>query len=182
MVRVTQLCQISQFCRKLARDAGLVALAAAHAPSVVSLVVTASIQRVWGHAAWARLCQIARKWSKRDFSRSGPEWSCAELFVWFRVRTGEMLSTQAGRGAVTRCGRGGNGGWHVRSLRACVPACYRPQKRRDRDRRENAGAKHSHPRAEEGGACERRGRLVCDTFCHRPVVVETYLRYHLFSN
>jgi hypothetical protein len=43
----------------------LVALTAAHARSVLPLMVTASMQRVWGHAAWARLWQIARKWSKR---------------------------------------------------------------------------------------------------------------------
>ena len=54
-VRVTQLCRISEVCRKLARDAGLVALAAAHAPSDLSPVIAASMQRVWGHAVGAPL-------------------------------------------------------------------------------------------------------------------------------
>eukprot|EP01044_Picomonas_judraskeda_P014249 COSAG03_NODE_2244_length_2962_cov_2.912679_2_plen_116_part_00 len=57
VVRVAQLCRIGQVCRKVARNAGLVALAAAHVPSYLPLVVTTSMQRGRGHAAWVRLCQ-----------------------------------------------------------------------------------------------------------------------------
>ena len=59
MIRVTQLCQISQVCRKLARDAGLVALAAAYAPSELPLMVTVSMQRVPDHAVWVCSRQLA---------------------------------------------------------------------------------------------------------------------------
>ena len=41
-----------QVCRKSARDAGLVALAAAHASSDLQLTDTTCIQRVLGHAPW----------------------------------------------------------------------------------------------------------------------------------
>ena len=64
VIRVTQLCRISQVCRKLARDARPAALATTHTPSDLSLVVVSSTQRVLGHATWARPCRIARKWSQ----------------------------------------------------------------------------------------------------------------------
>ena len=64
VIRVTQLCQISQVCRKLARDARPAALATTRTPSDLSLVVVPSTQRVLGHATWARPCRIARKWSQ----------------------------------------------------------------------------------------------------------------------
>ena len=68
VIRDTQRCWISQVCRQMARDAGLVALTAAHAPSYLPLMITASMQWVCGYAAWVLLCQIARKWSKRTMS------------------------------------------------------------------------------------------------------------------
>ena len=58
--RVSQLCRISQVCRKLARDAGPVALAATHAPSDLPMMTTASMQRVLGHATRVCFCQLAK--------------------------------------------------------------------------------------------------------------------------
>ncbi len=52
VIRVTQLVRISRVCRQSARDAGLVALAAAHASSDLLLTDTSGIDRVLGHAAW----------------------------------------------------------------------------------------------------------------------------------
>ena len=72
------------------------ALAAAHAPSDLSLAVVSSMQRVLWHAAWVRLCQIARKRSKRA------KWCRVELFVCNCVLAGDVLSTQAGMRPVTR--------------------------------------------------------------------------------
>ena len=69
VTRVTQLCRMSQVCRTLAQCAETVALAAAHAPSGLPLMVTASIQPVPGHATRACLCQIGRRWLRRPFSR-----------------------------------------------------------------------------------------------------------------
>ena len=68
VIRVTQLFQISQVYHQLARDAGLVALATAHASADLQLTNTASMQWVCGYATWVLLCQIARKWSKRALS------------------------------------------------------------------------------------------------------------------
>ena len=70
VARFTRLCRTGQNCRKLAQDAGLVALAIADAPSDLSLMIAASIQRVLDHFAWVYLCQIARKCFKRAFSHS----------------------------------------------------------------------------------------------------------------
>jgi hypothetical protein len=85
VIRVTQRCWISQVCRKMAWDAGLVALAAAHVLSDLQLVLTASRQWVCGYAAWVLLCQIARKWSKRALSQSQPRtvlfWAARVVFV-----------------------------------------------------------------------------------------------------
>ena len=50
VIRVTQLCRISQVRRRLARDAGLVALAAAHSSSDLQLTNTTWMTRVLGHA------------------------------------------------------------------------------------------------------------------------------------
>ena len=102
MIRVTQLCRISQVYRQLARDAGLVALAAAHASSDLSLTDTACIQRVLGHAPWVQVCQLARQWLKRPSHTVDPKWSRLELFVCGCVPSGVVLSAQAGRGAVDR--------------------------------------------------------------------------------
>ena len=69
----------TKVCRTVAQCAETVALAAAHAPSGLPLMVTASIQPVPGHAARACLCQIARRWLRRLFSHAGPEWCCVEV-------------------------------------------------------------------------------------------------------
>ena len=73
VIRVTRLCGIRRVCRKLARDSRSVALTTTRAPSDLSLAVVPSMQRVLWHAAWARLCQIARKRSKRASSHSWRE-------------------------------------------------------------------------------------------------------------
>lgn len=59
----------TKVCRTVAQCAETVALAAAHAPSGLPLMVTASIQPVPGHATRACLCQIGRRWLRRPFSR-----------------------------------------------------------------------------------------------------------------
>jgi hypothetical protein len=104
VIRVTQLCRISQVYRQLARDAGLVALAAAHASSDLLLSDTACIQWVLGHAPWVQVCQLARQWLKRPLPRRTRKWSRLELFVCGGVPSGVVLSAQAGRGAVDRYG------------------------------------------------------------------------------
>ena len=58
MIRVAQPCRISQVCRQLARDAGLVALTATHTSSDLSLLVVSSMQRVLGHATSVCLRQV----------------------------------------------------------------------------------------------------------------------------
>ena len=50
VIRVTQLCRISQVSHELAWDSRWVAIAATHAPSDLSLVLALSIQRVSWHA------------------------------------------------------------------------------------------------------------------------------------
>ena len=49
VIRVTQLCQISRVCRDLAQHGGTVALATTQAPLDLTLIATASVQRVLGH-------------------------------------------------------------------------------------------------------------------------------------
>ena len=89
VIRVTRLCGIRRVCRKLARDSRSVALTTTRAPSDLSMMIVSSIQRVSWHAAWARLCQIARKRSKpRLFSllaRNGAVWSCSCEIVCLQV-------------------------------------------------------------------------------------------------
>ena len=58
MIRVAQPCRISQVCRQLARDAGLVALTATHTSSDLPLLVISSMQRVLGHATSVCLRQV----------------------------------------------------------------------------------------------------------------------------
>ena len=48
VIRVTQLCQISRVCRDLAQYGGTVALATTQAPLDLTLIATASVQRVLG--------------------------------------------------------------------------------------------------------------------------------------
>ena len=57
-------------CRQSARDAGLVAIIAAHASSDLPLVDTSWVQWVLGHAACVCLCQIASQWVKRPLSHA----------------------------------------------------------------------------------------------------------------
>ena len=80
MIWITQLCRINQVYRQLARDAGLVALAAAHVPPYLSLVITASIQRVCSYAACVLLYQISRVSGPiAPYLTPDPEWCCVEL-------------------------------------------------------------------------------------------------------
>ncbi len=72
------------------------ALAAAHASSSLLLIDTAWMQRMLGHAAWKRLCQIASQWLKRPSPPPDPKCSCNELFACSCVRAGNVLSAQAG--------------------------------------------------------------------------------------
>ena len=112
VIRVTQLCRISQVRRRLARDAGLVALAAAHASSYLPLIDILWMTRVLGHAAWVCVCQIASQQLKRPSPKS-----CGnEMYVCNCVLSGVMLSAQAGRGAADRYVRRGNDGRCVRAL------------------------------------------------------------------
>jgi hypothetical protein len=110
VIRVTQLCQISQVYHQLARDAGLVALAAAHASSDLQLTNTTWMTWVLSHAAWACVCQIASQQLKRPSPTPASNPSRLELSVCNCVLSGVMLSAQAGRGAVDRYVRRGNDG------------------------------------------------------------------------
>ena len=127
VIRVTQLCQMSQVCRNLPRYAEIVALATAHALSDLPLIGITSIQRLPGHTARVCLCQIASTWLKRPWPTPDPRWCFVELSVCICPLAGDVLSAQAGRGAVIRYSRGGNDGWCMRVLRSCVSAHYRTQ-------------------------------------------------------
>jgi hypothetical protein len=116
VIRVTQLCRISQVCRQSARDAGLVALAAAHASPDLQLTDSLWMTWVLGHAAWVCLCQIASQQLKRPSPTPAPKSSRLEMYVCNCVLSCVMLSTQAGRGAVYMYVRRGNDGWCVRTL------------------------------------------------------------------
>ena len=104
VIRVTQLCRIGQVRRRLARDAGLVALAAAHASSDLQLMDILWMTRVLGHAAWVRVCQIASQQLKRPSPTPAPKSSRLELYVCNCVLSGVMLSARAGREAAARYG------------------------------------------------------------------------------
>jgi hypothetical protein len=95
VIRVTQLCWISQVRRRSARDAGLVALAAAHASSDLQMMNTTWMTRVLGHAAWVCVCQIASQQLKRPSCTPAPEPSRLELFVCNCVLAGDVLRTRA---------------------------------------------------------------------------------------
>ena len=116
VICVTQLCRISQVRRRLARDAGLVALAAAHSSSNLQLTNTTWMTWVLGHAAWVCVCQIASQQLKRPSPTPAPKSSRLEMYVCNCVLSCVMLSTQAGRGAVYMYVRRGNDGWCVRTL------------------------------------------------------------------
>ena len=79
VISVTHRRRISQVCYKMARCAGLVALAATNVRSNISLLITTSVQWVCGHTAWLLLCQIARKWSKRLLLSPNPERCCVDV-------------------------------------------------------------------------------------------------------
>ena len=81
VICVTQLCRISQVRRRLARDAGLVALAAAHSSSNLQLTNTTWMTRVLGHAAWVCVCQIASQQLKRPSCTPALKSIRVELFV-----------------------------------------------------------------------------------------------------
>eukprot|EP01044_Picomonas_judraskeda_P008071 COSAG03_NODE_899_length_5417_cov_188.692915_4_plen_243_part_00 len=116
VIRVTQLCRISQVRRRLARDAGLVALAAAHSSSDLQLAITTWMAQVLGHAAWVCVCQIASQQLKRPSPTPVAKSTRLELFVCNCVLSGVTLSAQAARGAVDRCVRRGSDGRCVRAL------------------------------------------------------------------
>ena len=121
MIRVTQLCRISQVRRRLARDAGLVALAAAHSSSDLQLTNTTWMTRVLGHAAWVCVCQIASQQLKRPSPTPVAKSTRLELSVCNCVLSGVTLSAQARRGAVDRYVRRGNDGRCVRALGVSMP-------------------------------------------------------------
>ena len=96
MIRVTQLCQISQVRRRSAWDAGLVALAATNASPDLQLTDTAWLKLVLGHAAWIGLCQIASQQLKRPSCTLVLISSRLELSVCNCVLAGDVLRTRAG--------------------------------------------------------------------------------------
>ena len=116
VIRVTQLCRISQVCRQLARDAELVALASTHTPSDLRLMTTVWMQRALGHATSACLCQPASQRFHCAFPTACRKWCCVELFVCICVLPGDELSARARRGAVMRHDCGENDDWCVRTL------------------------------------------------------------------
>ena len=94
--RVTQPCRISQVCRHLARDAGLVALATAHASPDLSLTVVTWIQRLLGHAAWLCFSQTSSQQLKRQQCTPASKSSRLEPVVCDCALTGNVPSTRAG--------------------------------------------------------------------------------------
>jgi hypothetical protein len=96
VIRVTQRCRTSQVCRKMARDAGLVALATAQVPSDLPIMSIASIICVCGYAVWVHICQISRKWPKRPTRTPALKWSCLKPFVCNCVLASDVLSTRTG--------------------------------------------------------------------------------------
>jgi hypothetical protein len=83
VIRVTQLCRISQVWHTSARDARLVALATAHAPSDLPLMISASIKWVWGACCvGAPLPDREKAFLTRLSHSCHPEWCRVELFVW----------------------------------------------------------------------------------------------------
>ena len=94
--RVTQPCRISQVCRQSARDAGLVALAAAHTSPDLPLTVIVSIQRLLGHAAWLCYSQIASQQLKWQQCTPASKSSRLEPVVCDCALTGNVPSTRAG--------------------------------------------------------------------------------------
>ncbi len=97
VIRVTQLCRISQVYRHLARGARLMDLATTHTPSYARMIYTAWMQGALGHAAWVCVCQIANQWLKRAFTRPVE----MERLLCSCVLAGVVLSAQAGRGLST---------------------------------------------------------------------------------
>ena len=70
VIRVTQLCQISRVCRDLAQYGGTVALATTQAPLDLTLIATASVQRVLGHVAQACFWCLSTPSSLRAYAFS----------------------------------------------------------------------------------------------------------------
>ena len=96
VIRVTQLCRISQARRRSARDAGLVALATTNASPDLQLIVIASIQRLLGHAAWLCFSQIASQQLKWQQCTPASKSSRLEPVVCDCALTGNVPSTRAG--------------------------------------------------------------------------------------
>jgi hypothetical protein len=89
VINVPQHCQISRVRRDLAQYAGTVALATTPNPVDLVLIVMTLVQRVFGRAAWACLCQATSKWLNRPFSTPASKWCCLELPVYDRTKTNE---------------------------------------------------------------------------------------------
>jgi hypothetical protein len=88
----------------MARDTGLVALAAANTPSYLRLIDTSWMQGALGHAAWMYLSQLASHQLKRPTCTPTAKCSCLELFVCCCVLSDVVLGAQAGQGAVDMYG------------------------------------------------------------------------------
>ena len=113
-VLVSRSCAGSaNFYHPLARDAGLVALAATRTPSDLWMMATVWMQRVLGHAAWVCLCQSQVSGSNVSSFHLGL--NAAVSRRWCAVAS-VVLSARAGRGAVDRYGGRRNDGWCVRAL------------------------------------------------------------------
>jgi hypothetical protein len=96
VLRVTQRSRISQVCRKMARYAGLVALATAQVPSDLPVMIISLIQWVCVYAACVFLCQISRKWLKRPSLRPALKWSRLEPYVCNCALARDLLGGRAG--------------------------------------------------------------------------------------
>lgn len=86
--------RMSQVCRQSARDAGLVALAAAHASPDMSLTTIAWIQRLLGHATWLCFSQIASQQLERPSKIEPSRGVCVQLRACRRCaeRSGRLRS------------------------------------------------------------------------------------------
>jgi len=103
VIRVTQLCQISRVCRDLAQYGGTVALATTQAPLDLTLIATASVQRVLGLRA--PICRPV--FLNTIMSSRSPAAAAAAADAnasAFHCVLGDVLSARAGRDAAARYG------------------------------------------------------------------------------
>jgi hypothetical protein len=121
VIRVTQLCRISQVRRRLARDAGLVALAAAHSSSDLQLTNTTWMTWVLGHAAWVCVCQIASQQLKRPSPTPVTRKIDPSRAVCVQLRA---FRRHAERPGTPRSCRQVCSTWERRSVRACARRVY----------------------------------------------------------